>query len=163
MTAAGIAGMGHETAADYRYTPAVAAELRGLLDAAEREAADDDVSARIAFLRLGLNMTELWEKLDDKARRAANGEPVDRALARRLLDLNALALRDIVANHHFALNVVGLAHYSNAFSKWTPLEADTEARVLPSERDLFERVATPRYGLSGKEKGLEDMLQAFGL
>lgn len=151
----------HESPGDYRYTPQVAAGLRRMLNSAERAAGDDEaIRARIAFLRMGLNMTELHEMLDDLSRRARANERVDMNLASLLVDLNCLVLRDILHNHHLAVNVPSLVQMSGGFARWRPVEG---RRLEPLEPTLLQRVGDPRYGLTGREQGVRDMLRAFGL
>ena len=137
------------------------AELRGLLDAAERAAGDDrTIADRVAFLRLGLNFTELQDVLDDKARRAAAGEPVDRDRARLLVDLNGLVLRDLLRRHPLAIHVPSLVQQSATFARWRAIGG---RRVSLSDQTLRERIADPRYGLTGREQSIHGLLQAFGL
>jgi hypothetical protein len=160
LTGAGVESR-HAAPGDYRYTPAVVAELRELLNAAETAAAGDEaIGRRIAFLRLGLNFTELQEVLDDKARRAAEGEPVDRERAQRLIDLNGLILRDLMRNHPYAINVPGLVWGTARYSKWRPLGG---RRVTPRDDSWLERLEDPRYGLTGREQSIDELFQAFGL
>ncbi|HRU04932.1 MAG TPA: DUF4838 domain-containing protein [Candidatus Brocadiia bacterium] len=151
----------HETAADYCYTPAVAKELHGLLNDAAAAAKDDaGVQKRIAFLRLGLLFTELQETLDDMARRAKAGEKVDMNQAKRLVDLNCLALRDLTLNHTFAINVPQLIWGTGTFARWAPLGG---RRVAPSDPKLLDRLKNPRFRLTGREQGIADMLKAYGM
>jgi hypothetical protein len=139
----------------------VMAELRGLLNAAERAAGEDRAIAdRVAFLRLGLNFTELQDTLDDLARRAATGESVDRDRATLLIDLNGLVLRDLLRRHPLAIHVPSLVQQTATFARWTSLRG---RRVSLSDETLRDRITDPRYGLTGKEQSIDDMLEAFGL
>ncbi len=139
----------------------IMAELRGLLNAAERAAGDDrTIVQRVAFLRMGLNFTELQDVLDDMAQRAAAGESVDRDRATRLIDLNGLVLRDLLHRHPLAIHVPSLIRQSATFARWRSLSG---RRVWLSDETLQDRIDNPRYGLTGREQSIEDMLQAFGL
>jgi hypothetical protein len=111
--------------------------LREKLNEAQTEAADPAVSERIAFLRLGLNWTHLHELLADMSRRAKEGEAVDRELARRLIDLNCLVVRDILLNHYHAVNVSYVLWGSGTFAAYAPIAGRT---VTPSDKTLIERV-----------------------
>ncbi|MCC7518366.1 MAG: DUF4838 domain-containing protein [Verrucomicrobiae bacterium] len=153
----------HETPGDYRYTPEVVAELRGFLKAAETAAAGDPaILERIAFLRMGLNYTELHETLDDLARRARAGEAgVDLVRARRLLDLHRLVLQDLMINHqNMALGVPLLIWGTGGFAKWAPL-SPTPFKL--SDESLTQRVFDLRYGQTGHEDSLAAMFKAFGM
>ncbi|MCL4203303.1 MAG: DUF4838 domain-containing protein [Pirellulaceae bacterium] len=139
----------------------VMAELRGLLNAAERAAGEDrTIVQRVAFLRLGLNFTELQDTLDDMAERAAAGEAVDRERATLLIDLNGLVLRDLLRRHPLAIHVPSLVQQSATFARWTSLRG---RRVSLSDETLRNRINDSRYGLTGKEQSIDDMLRAFGL
>ncbi|HRJ72673.1 MAG TPA: DUF4838 domain-containing protein, partial [Terrimicrobiaceae bacterium] len=144
----------------YRFTPKVMAELRGMLDAAEKSANDSEVSRRIAFLRMGLNYTELQETLGFMAWQANSMQKVDRELARRLVDLNCLIVRDTVKNNHFAMGHLTLVPMSSNFAAFSPIGGRT---VTPSKPELLERLKDPQYGLTGRENSLAEMLAAYGL
>ncbi len=160
LTRAGVAAT-HNSPADYRYNPQAAAGLHELLNRAAAAAGDDaDVQERIAFLRLGLNFTELQETLDDMARRATAGEAVDMVRARRLVDLNSLVLRDLLLNHNLAVNVPQVIWGSGTFRRWDSLGG---RRVMPSDPALLERLRDERFGLTGREQGIDDMLKAYGM
>jgi hypothetical protein len=139
----------------------VIAELRSLLNAAERAAGEDGtITERVAFLRLGLNFTELQDTLDDMSRRATAGEAVDRDRAALLVDLNGLVLRDLLRRHPLAIHVPSLVQQSASFARWTSLRG---RRVSLSDETLRDRINDPRYGLTGREQSIGDMLQAFGM
>jgi hypothetical protein len=159
LTAAGVAGA-FQSGDDRRYSPEVLSELRELLNDGEQAADDPVIARRIAFLRMGLNFTELQEKLDELSWRASQGEDVDRELARRLVDLNSLALRDIMLNHNLAVNVPNLVWATGGFARFAAIRGRT---VSPSDAALLDRVADPRYGLTGREDSLAEMLSSFGL
>jgi hypothetical protein len=74
------------------FTPDSLRQLRSQLDAAEHAAGGDEpVRARIAFLRMGLNFTELQVTLDALNDQAAAKDPAfDRGRAEQLLELNYL-------------------------------------------------------------------------
>jgi len=89
------------------FTPAIIAELSGTLDEAEKLAAGDNaVLARIAFLRDGLDFTDLQAQAYRFLRQEGK---VDREAARRLLDRKYWLMRDIFENHHLAVNVAYVA------------------------------------------------------
>jgi hypothetical protein len=89
------------------FTPETVSELRGLLDQAAKMSADDAaVQARIAFLRRGLDFTDVqaqayrfWRKEGD----------VDREAAHRVLDRKYWLMRDIFEHSHLAVNVAYVA------------------------------------------------------
>ena len=89
------------------FTPEMISELRGLLDQAEETAAGDDaVLARIAFVRRGLDFTDLQAR----AYRFLRDEgAADREAARRVLDRKYWLMRDIFENGHLAVNVAYVA------------------------------------------------------
>ncbi len=148
-------------AADYRYTPEVAAELREWLNRAERAAANDaDVVRRIQFLRIGLNYTELQERLTWKSYLAREGEPYDRDLARLLLDLNGLVSRDILFNHPHTIDIVAQVDFSSHFAQYAVIGGRT---LEVSDPSLLDRLSGPGYGWTGREQNMKEMLGAFGL
>lgn len=141
------------------FSPESLGQLRGLLDAAERSAGDDaPVRARIAFLRMGLNFTELQVTLDALNEQAAKDLAFDAARAERLLELNYLTLRDIVRNRHFAVHSPALMWASGGFARWSPIRG-RGYRVTPERLQQLEQ-ASP--GLTGRENSLDEMLRAFG-
>lgn len=149
------------SSAERTFSPESLGQLRSLLDAAERAAGDDDpVRARIAFLRMGLNFTELQATLDALNEQATAKAPsFDRSRAEQLLELNYLTLRDLVRNHHFAVHAPALMYASGGFARWSPIRG-RDFRVTPERLQQLER-ATP--GLTGRENSLDEMLLAFGL
>jgi hypothetical protein len=76
-------------------------QLRGFLNEADRAAGDDEtVRSRIAFLRLGLNFTDLQMTINRMVEQAKAKDPAfDLKRARQLLLLNYFVLRDIVRHH----------------------------------------------------------------
>lgn len=93
------------------YTPQVIAELRGLLDAADKAAGNDTmVRRRIAFLRRGLDFTELQAKVYRMLRLSRQRPPTaaERADAKRLLNQKWLMMRRIFKEEHFAVNIAML-------------------------------------------------------
>lgn len=159
LTETGIVGA-FSNAGDRRYTPEVLAELRRLLNEAQAATDDSVIEARIAFLRMGLNLTEVQEMLDDLSWRARQGMDVDEELARRLVDLNALMMRDIILNHHLVSNAANLVWATGTFARFAPVRGRT---VTPSDEALLDRFDDPNFGLTGQEQSLEDMFEAFGL
>ena len=142
------------------FTLQLVAELRELLQAADKAAGDDEaVRARIAFLRLGLNCAELHAVLDRMAENAKTGGRVDVARARRLAALNALAMRDIIRNHHLAVNVAHMVWRTGNFARWESV-LGTGWQVSDEALGLL---ADPRHTLSGSENSLDEMMAAFDL
>jgi hypothetical protein len=91
------------------YTPEVLAELRGYLDAAERATADDTASQRhIAFLRRGLDLTDIEAAAHGFLRRAKELNADEKAEAVKLLDRRWITMRKIFTEEHYAVNVAGL-------------------------------------------------------
>lgn len=159
MTAEGITPTFTEPE-DYSFTPEVAAELHALLNEAEGAAADPEVAARVAFLRLGLNYTVLQERLGELARLAANREPWDREEARRLVNLNVLLTRYIPLDYNPAINTVYLTWATGHFARFAPVGGRT---LEPSDPAMLKRLDNPDYRLTGEEQRLDDMLEAFDL
>ena len=90
------------------YTQETIAALRGLLDEADAAASSDEaVRQRIAFLRVGLDFTELQAKIYRFLRRDAEKRlsADERADVQRLLDEKWLKMRDLFQNEHLAVNV----------------------------------------------------------
>ncbi len=143
------------------YDAAAVGRLRKLLDAAERAAAgEDDVQARIAFLRMGLNFTELQATLDALTRQAAEKDPaLDRERAGQLLELNYLTLRDIARNHNLVLHAANLLWATADYARWSPI-GGRGYRPPPARLD---HITTGGYSLTGREAGLEAMRTALGL
>jgi hypothetical protein len=146
---------------DPTWKPEAIGELRGLLDAAERASGDDEtVRARIAFLRMGLNFTELQMTLDALNDQAAAKDPAfDRRRAERLLELNYVTLRDIVQNHNLALHAPYLMWASGDFAHRMPIHG----RDYRPPRERLERVDSRKLSLTGRENSLDEMLVALGL
>lgn len=159
LTKAGV-NRGFQTVEDRRYTPGVLAELRDLLNRAEQAADDSAISDRVAFLRMGLNYTELHETLDELAWRASDGQDVDDERVQQLIDLNALMLRDIILNHNLAINAPSVVWGSGTFAHLSSIGGRT---VQPSDEAMLQRIDDPGYGLTGREDSLDEMLVAFGL
>jgi hypothetical protein len=90
------------------YTQQTIAELRALLDEADNAArSDESARKRIAFLRIGLDFTELQAKIyrylrRDAEKRLSADERVD---VQRLLDEKWLMMRELFQREHFAVNV----------------------------------------------------------
>lgn len=142
------------------YTPQAIAELRALLNEAEVAANDPIVSERIAFLRLGLNYTDLSERLTDLANAADAGETVDKEQVRRLSDLHALVVYDLHINHPLAINVPYLCMISGRWHRWHKIGGNGPVFSDPSLKD---RLSDPAYGQTGREQSIDDILAAFGL
>ena len=98
------------------YTPREIAALRSLLDAADEAARDDEEArSRIAFLRIGLDFTELQAEIYRLLRLSGERrlEPAERDRAMRLLDKKFVLMRDIFQSNHFAVNVAAMS-----WSEW---------------------------------------------
>jgi hypothetical protein len=92
------------------FTPEIVGELRGLLDRAEKSAAGDEaVLARIAFLRRGLDFTDIQAQAYRFLREESEEGKVDREAARRVLDRKYWLMRDVFENSHLAVNVAYVA------------------------------------------------------
>ena len=141
------------------YTAEDTAELRRLLEAADKAAGDDEaVCRRIAFLRIGLNYTDLLYAIHRMADAADRRQPVDRAAAGRLMDLHFLVMRDILRHHHLAVNVCSATWGSGNFARWRVLGWDGQ----PSA-GLLERIDPARHRLTGRENSIEAMAQSLGM
>ncbi len=103
------------------YTAEIISELGGLLDQAEKSAAEDEIIlARIAFLRRGLDFTDLQAQAYRFLRQEGD---VDREAAHRLLDRKYWLMRDIFEKSHLAVNVAyvawgGGAHWRRLGWRW---------------------------------------------
>lgn len=90
------------------YTPEVIAELRGYLDAADKAAGDDAaVRRRVAFLRTGLDYTEMQAKVYRIAEGARDRALTDaeKAESAALLDQRWRMMRKMFKDEPFAVNV----------------------------------------------------------
>ncbi len=136
-------------------------ELRSLLDAADRACDDDEAGrARIAFLRMGLNFTELQVTLDSFNDQAANkAAALDRQRVERLLELNYLTLRDIARNHNLAVHTPHLMWASGDFARWSPIRG----RGYRPTPERLAQVDAGNFRLTGRENSLDEMLAAVGL
>ena len=93
------------------YTPQVVGELRAMLDAADKAAGDDvAVRRRIAFLRCGLDFTELQAEVYRLLAVAGQKRLTDdeKTESMRLLDTKWQRMRDIFQKEHYAVNVAAL-------------------------------------------------------
>ena len=143
------------------YTPEAIRQLREYLNEADRAVGDDEtICSRIAFLRIGLNVTDLHMTLNRMVDQAKEKDPaLDLGRARQLLELNYFMLRDIVRNHHLAVNASYLVWGNGDFAAWSPIKG----RSFRPEKELLERVEAAKHTLTGKEDSIEEMLAAFGL
>jgi len=152
-----------EIAADEEktYTPEVIRQLRGFLNEADRAAGDDEtIRSRIAFLRTGLNFTDVQVTINRMVEQAKEKDPAfDPGRARQLLALNYFMLRAIVRNHHLAVNACFLMWGNGDYAAWSPIKG----RGFRPEKELLERVEADKPTLSGEEDSIEEMLAAFGL
>lgn len=143
------------------YTPEVIRQLRGFLNEADRTVDDDDiVRPRIAFLRIGLNFTDLQMTINRMVEQAKEKDPaLDLDRTRQLLALNYVMLRDIVRNHHLAVNASYLMWGNGDCAAWSPIKG----RGFRPDDELLDQVETAKRTLTGKEDSIEEMLTAFGL
>jgi len=143
------------------YTPKVIRQLRWLLNEAEQAAGDDEtVRSRIAFLRIGLNFTELQMAINRMVEQAKVRDPaLDSNRASQLLALNYFMLRDIVRNDHLAVNAIYLMWGNGDYAAWSPIKG----RGFRPDKELLERVEAAKHTFTGKEDSIEQMLAAFGL
>jgi hypothetical protein len=143
------------------YGPEVIRQLRGFLNEADRAEGDDEIiRSRIAFLRIGLNFTDVQMTINRMVDQAKEKDPaLDLDRARQLLELNYVMLRDIVLNHHLAVNATYLMWGNGDCAAWSPIKG----RGFRPDRELLERVETEEYTLTGKEDSIDEMLVAFGL
>ncbi len=143
------------------FDPEALSELRGLLDAAEQAAgSEDDVRARVAFLRMGLNFTELQATLDRLNDQAAEKDPaLNRPRASQLLELNYMTLRDVAQNHNLLLHAANLLWATSDFARWSPIRG----RGYRPHPARLKQVADGGFSLTGREAGLDDMLTSLGL
>jgi len=146
---------------DQTFTPETIRELRGLLDAADRAAGDDEaVRARIAFLRMGLNFTDLQMALDALNDQAAEKKTdVDQQRAAQLLEVNYFTLRDFVLNHNLVVHAPYLMWASGDFARWSAIGG----RNYRPSRERIEHVEEDRFSLTGRENSLDEMRAALGL
>jgi hypothetical protein len=105
------------------FTPGVLSELRGLLDQAEKSSPQDtSILARIAFLRRGLEFTDVQAQAYRFLREESE---VDREAAHRVLDRKYWLMRDIFQDSHSAVNVAYVAWGGGA--RWRRLRWQWEA------------------------------------
>lgn len=91
------------------YTPEVLAELRGYLDAADRATTEDAAARRrIAFLRCGLDFTEIQATAYRDLRRAKELNAEEKAEATRVLDRRWVMMRKMFEEEHYAVNVAAV-------------------------------------------------------
>ncbi len=146
---------------DASFTPQTIRELRGRLDAAE-QACGDDLAAceRVAFLRMGLNFTELQMTLDGLNERAANKDPgLDRSQVERLLELNYITLRDLALHHNLVIHAPHLMWANGEFARWAPIRG---RGYRPAAQRLAE-IEARGFSLTGRENSLDEMITALGL
>ena len=67
---------------------------------------------------------------------------------------------DLLRRHPLAIHVPSLVQQSATFARWTSIRG---RRVSLSGEALRNRINDSRYGLTGKEQSIDDMLLAFGL
>ncbi len=134
-------------------------QLRALLTEADALAATNAaVQARINFLRLGLNFTELRLQLNQMAAKAEARESYDAQRANLLLDLNHLMMRELALHHPLAVDAGNVMRYSVNYRAWAALGAPGRR---PNPRLQALAAAAPR--MTGQENSLDQLLTAFGL
>jgi hypothetical protein len=142
-----------------RFTPEFFASLRKRLNEAEEIASiDKEICDRIAFLRMGLNFTDLQCVIDRMAEQASKKDPsFDKKRADQLLELNYMVLRDLALNHYGVVNTPYLMWGSADYARWAPLRGR-------SYRPAEERIARAKtQSLTGKENSIEEMIVSLGL
>jgi hypothetical protein len=151
----------HAADEEKTYTPDVIQQLRGFLNEADRAVGDDKtIRSRIAFLRIGLNFTDLQMTINRMVEQAKEEDPAfEPERARQLLELNYLMLRDIVRNHHLAVNACYLMWGNGDCAAWSPIKG----RGFRPEEELLKRADAAKHKLSGKENSIEQMRAALGL
>lgn len=105
------------------YGPAEITQLRGYLDAAKKAVAGDDAaSARIDFLRVGLDWTEMQGRAYRMLIAWKQHQPVDLVAAGKLLEERRTMERDIFRNNTLAVNI----SYANFGDRgfWDALEGE---------------------------------------
>ncbi len=109
------------------YTPEVLAELRGHLDAADRATITDaPARRRIAFLRRGLEFTEVQAAAHRMLRRAADLNAGEKAAAISLLDRRWEMMRRMFEEEHYAVNVASVLQSED--HRFAPLGWDRPMR-----------------------------------
>lgn len=125
------------------YTPEVVTELRGILAAADKQADDELIHRRIAFLRRGLEFAALQNRTHDFLARSAE-QPLsteDKAALMKLQEEKWLLMRRIFREEPLAVNVPMVAWGSEAsFGKFgwkgagsvpkSVVDADEEGRPV---------------------------------
>lgn len=142
------------------YSPELIGQLRDLLKSAEAADRDPDITHRIEFLRVGLNYTDIAERLNDLVKRNEAGESIDREQVKRLGDLHAMALHDIAINYPMALNVPYLTLMSGGFNPWIKIGA---SGALPSDPALLQRLQSSEFGMTGCEQSIDELFAVYGL
>ena len=120
------------------YTPEVIAELRGMLDAADKAETDPGVRRRVAMLRTGLEFTDLQSQCYrwyDQNEKAALGKE-DKAAFLQLMDRKWVLMRRIFKEDTLAVNVAYLCWGGEArFGKmgWSKPSPAVRAQVEADE------------------------------
>lgn len=107
------------------FTPKLKDELSGLLDAAGAKIAghgpdDEAIRQRIAFLRIGLDWTDLQARSYRMLISFKRGQPVDLAAAGALLEKRRKIMREIFQNSPLAVNVAYVNYADRGY--WEPLQ-----------------------------------------
>jgi hypothetical protein len=115
-----------DTLAEY-FTPQVISELRGLLDAAARKTSGETnqkIRERIAFLRIGLDWTDMQARAYRTLIAFKKGEHVDLPAAAKLLDARRAMMRQIFNEQPLAVNVAYIDYADRGY--WQPLQKAIE-------------------------------------
>jgi hypothetical protein len=137
-------------------------ELRNLLAMAEKSAGDDKALLdRIAFVRLGLNYSDLASQLvelNEQAKGKTGPElQAIKAKAQPLLALHWLVLRDLTRNHTLVSWVPYLVWATDDFSNLSAIGG--RAYQAPAEVAELGKV----HSQTGREDSIDAMFASFGL
>ncbi len=144
--------------AEDKFTVEQIKKLRSLLNEAEAAVGDDEtIKDRIAFLRTGLNVTDLHITLYRMARDVQNKKKIDQNYANKLMDLRYLVMRDLVINNPLAVNVGNLLSQKAYNESLAPLKWSRSPALK------LEDPKTSGHTLTGEEDSIEEMMEALGL
>jgi hypothetical protein len=141
-------------------TPETIQKLRALLAQADTAAGSDKaLKGRIAFLRAGLNHTELFETMSRISNEAKEGKAHDKVQVRQLMDLVYLSLRDLAISNPNAINIGWVVRGTGYFAPWE----NVGARNYKPTPELLVKVDEEKRHQTGQEKSLAEMLAAYGI
>jgi len=134
-------------------------KLRAILADADASAgANGAVRRRIAFLRMGLNYTELRQRIDQMVQAAEAQQSYDASEAGQLIDLHHLMLRELALHHPLTIDAGLVMRYGVHHREWNVLGG---SKRRPDADTLSAAAAATR--LTGAENSIPEMLAAFGL